>query len=121
MMKSKIKLPNTKEKHDLTWAFNENISCAAITSSLPYYKSRRSEYVHIVRSGLVHYIDNKFDGACMSFWCGGHGFPGKKGTLLSDNGESPFCATCMGKAVGAGVFGKRIINGKPVLYQPRPE
>ena len=33
-------------------------------------------------------------------------------------GENSLCATCEGRAIGAGYYGDRIINGSPVLFEP---
>ena len=115
----KIRLVRTKEKHDHDWSFNEKISCAEITHSLPFFKTRSGKYVHVVRSGNINYFDRKLENICITFWCGASGFIGEKGKLLSDNGDNPFCAICMGKAIGANVFDDQLINGKPVLYQLR--
>ena len=117
----KIKLINTKEKDDRTSSFNEHISHASITHSLPFYSSRRGEYVHVVRSATAIYFDNEYQHTSYRLWCGQIGSMPGKGILTSNNDQSPYCATCIGKAIGAGVFDERFINGLPVMYRPKEQ
>jgi len=100
---------------------SDNSGTISLTKSLPYYKSNDSnaKYYHRVRYGARHHVMNKTHYSA-SFWCGSHGLIGEKGRLSAvvPNGEV-LCATCEGRAIGAGLDGSRIINGKKVMYSPR--
>ena len=88
--------------------------------SLPYYQSRRGKYIHRVRYMNQHWRDNKFHHANVGFWCGGLGFPGEKGILMAEVPQGQvLCATCEGRAIGAGEDGSHLINGREVIYSPR--
>ena len=101
----------------------------ALTKCLPFYRTRqkpnknRPRLTHIVRTGKI--INGVFGRKHMSFslYCGQIGSISAdrpRGILLKEleRGEV-MCATCMGKAVGAGKFGVRMIKGKPVLFSPK--
>lgn len=95
-----------------------------IKFALPYFKNNSvlSKSIHIVRSATHHegYDDkNEVRHISLSFWCGNSSFL-HRGKMFSDppDGEV-FCATCLGRAIGAGVFEERIINGRYVLFSPR--
>ena len=87
--------------------------------ALPFYKSRRGTYVHRVRSMNQYWRDGKLTHAGVDFWCGNHGFVGEKGILKANVEEGDvLCATCEGRAIGAGEDGARVINGRAVMYLP---
>lgn len=92
-----------------------------VTMALPFWKSNQGLLVHRVRSGHLH--SHRYDAShhiSLRMWCGMNGFPGKKGNLYSESPENAIhCATCEGKAIGAGLDGARQINGRMVLFQPR--
>ena len=88
--------------------------------ALPYYLSRRGKYVHRVRYGYHFWRDGKYTHAAVTFWCGNNGFIGHKGRLLATVPPGAvLCATCEGRAIGAGQNGSRRINGREVCYSPR--
>jgi len=88
--------------------------------SLPFYIARLGKYFHRVRSSSNHWRNGKYSHTSVSFWCGGIGFVGDKGTLHGEVHENgTLCATCEGRAVGAGLDGVRMINGRSVMYSPR--
>lgn len=92
----------------------------SISKALPFYISRRGTYYHRVRSMEAHWRDGQLSHISVKFWCGGSGFIGKKGTLSQDIPEGQvLCASCEGKAIGAGMGGAREINGRKVMYSPR--
>ena len=91
-----------------------------VRRSLPFFKSKQSEYVHRVRRATMYYRDGQYTHTALHFWCGGNGFPGPKGTLMDvPPGDAVFCATCEGRAIGAGLEGNREICGRAVLFKPR--
>lgn len=96
-------------------------STRPIRQALPYYKAAKGTYVHRVRSGQKHLRDGRVSHIHVDFWCGASGFPGSKGNLVATPGEDDIvCATCEGRAVGAGMDGTPMINGRKVGYNPRP-
>lgn len=97
-----------------------------VTKALPFYRSRQGRYVHRVRSGLLHKLGHRDPHASYTMWCGQHGFisrmkdGGMKGELFAVvPAGSVLCATCEGRAVGAGLLGAPIIGGHPVKFSPR--
>lgn len=91
-----------------------------IRQALPFYKAAKGTYVHRVRSGQSHWRDGKLSHTHVDFWCGAAGFPGAKGKLTAQPGEDDvICATCEGRAIGAGLEGSPMINGRKVGYNPR--
>jgi len=87
--------------------------------ALPYYLSRKGKYFHRVRSAQNHWREGNLSHTSVHFWCGNSGFLGEKGRLFSKvSDDGVLCATCEGKAIGAGLDGERKINGKDVMYTP---
>jgi len=75
--------------------------------------------IHRIRAGRVHYMNFKPSHTSIEFWCGNSGFMGKGVMMESAPDRAVFCATCEGRAVGAGLCGNREINGRKVLYRPK--
>lgn len=84
--------------------------------------------MHRVRSGQHHYLHGEYTHSSVKYWCGNNGFFGSTGRMASTkNGEffaegperAVYCATCEGRAIGAGFDGTREINGRRVLYSPK--
>lgn len=94
-----------------------------VTQAYPFFRSAYGQRVHRVRSGGVHNIGGEHSHTHFALWCGQHGFLShrkRKGELFSQAPEGAiFCAACEGKAIGAGLDGARIINGRQVIFQPR--
>ena len=92
-----------------------------VKRALPFVASDAGVYVHRVRSAVVYEVCGKAHMA-VSCWCGMTLLVGKrkKGRMLSEpiTGR-PMCATCEGRAIGAGTTGLRNINGLDVRYEPR--
>lgn len=92
---------------------------APVRFALPYYKSERGQYVHRLRYGTAHYWSGVFKWISYSMWCGSLGWS-TRGHLYAEIPEGQLlCATCEGRAIGAGLDGARTINGRPVIYSPR--
>ncbi len=91
-----------------------------VTKAWPYYKSRRGKYVHRIREMHNHWWDGELKHTSVHFWCGNTGFLQEKGYLMPEveDGEV-LCATCEGRAIGAGLDGAKTINGRQVEYSPR--
>ena len=112
---------------------NSNSGGRVLLKAQPFYKSHSptSKYYHRVRSARQHHIGNGESAmwrphVAIHFWCGGSGYlsnnyHGKpKGALHSYIPEDGvLCATCEGRAIGAGKTGVRTINGRKVMYSPR--
>ena len=91
-----------------------------VKRALPFFKSRSGEYVHRVRRATMYYRDGEYSHTAVTLWCGGNGFPGKKGTLMDvPPNASVFCATCEGRAIGAGLDGNRDVRGRAIMFKPR--
>lgn len=97
-----------------------SVRSRTIRSMLPYYQSRRGVYVHRIRSARQYeYTTTSKSHVAIALWCGATGFI-SKGILYSDPpADALLCATCEGRAIGAGVDGHRKINGRACIYAPR--
>lgn len=90
-----------------------------IKASLPFFRSFQGILIHRIRSGKVHYQDFKPSHTSFRFWCGNDGFAARGAMMDSLPSRAVLCATCEGRAIGAGLCGTREINGRKVLYRPR--
>ena len=92
-----------------------------IQYALPFFvsKNTNAKYVHRLRfANQFHNRDGSIHIA-MGMWCGGHRFM-RSGTLAATLPEgSVLCATCEGRAIGAGLVDSYHINGRLVRFQPR--
>jgi len=89
--------------------------------SVPFVMSLRGMYVHRVRDIVLH---NLCGGVHMSVscWCGQSLLISKRkaGVLLAEVPDGrPVCATCEGRAIGAGKADVQTINGRPAMFSPR--
>lgn len=119
---SKVKLQRSIHENDPR--LKSKPAMPRITHMLPYYISGRGKYYHRVRSAANHACGDKgYTHTSISFWCGNTGFIGNgKGKLYKQIPEGGIlCATCEGRAIGAGMDGAPVINGKEVCYSPRKE
>lgn len=101
----------------------------ALTKSLPFFRTRQGSYIHRVRSGTVHFWNDVPEHTTFRLWCGQLGSIGVTnerryrkpgGSLFSDVPKTAtLCATCEGRAVGAGQLGSRMICGRIVKFSPR--
>lgn len=100
-----------------------------ISASLPFYEREGGGYVHRVRSAHLHYDENgTHTHTSVSFWCGAAGFLYPKGRQNKKHApaymaESPspgrvICATCQGRAHGAGQVGDGRLGNTFVRYKP---
>lgn len=106
--------------------WNPSISHIYVKMAPPFYYSpvRR---VHRVRSVTLHYWNGKFTHTSVILWCGAQGWLGKRknnnkvpGTLTAEPPDHcDYCATCEGRAIGAGQLASRKINGRMVLFTPK--
>lgn len=123
---SKVKLILEKKR---PWEYlerNNHLTRHAITWALPFFRSRFGSVIHRVRSGQHHYLSGQYTHSSVKYWCGNNGFFGSKnerqtkGEFFADAPDnSIFCATCEGRAIGAGMDGTREINGRRVLFRPK--
>lgn len=91
----------------------------SVRYALPYYKSRRGDYFHRLRSASQHWRNGEYSHTSLGFWCGNSGQL-NNGQMYSDIPEGGvLCATCEARAIGAGMDGARYINGRAVMYSPR--
>lgn len=108
---------NRITRHRSAWQYPQRINIA-ITGGLPFYRKARGEYVHRIRSGEHYYFSGGYFTSCLRFWCGGE--TRSEEGLLADPGEKAiFCATCDGRARGAGQLETRMICGRFVKFSPR--
>jgi hypothetical protein len=127
----KVKLERTKPPaHHIGREFLENHPHSyrrAILQCLPFYRRHPGARIHRVRSGEIHYrrAGDQYMHTSFKFWCGSLGFlsanrPNASLLALAPEGEADiFCATCEGRAIGAGLDGARVINGRNVIFEPR--
>jgi hypothetical protein len=103
----------------------------ALKRTLPLFQSDRGTYVHRVRSAAAHpsggraawYVNH----ISVTYWGGNGGFlrgpqnTRNGGRLLADlpTDGSPVCATCEGRAVGAGFPSLALIVRHSVKFAPR--
>ncbi len=100
----------------------ERASTRVLVRSLPFFQTASGKYIHRVRSANMHLWDGQPKHTALSLWCGMTGFLGGKraGSVFADpplNG--PLCATCEGRAIGAGQTESRLICGRVVKFSPR--
>lgn len=96
-------------------------SCVvSIAKSLPFAWTRAGRMVHRVRSGMMFFWDGKYTHSAFRAWCG-QSLLEKNGLELSADPprDRPLCATCEGRARGAGQCGSRILAGRVLLFSPR--
>lgn len=90
-----------------------------IKKALPFAESARGEYTHRVRHVSL-FIGDSIPRLGIECWCAMHLLvaKGKFGRLVPEPSEGrPICATCEGRAIGAGLLGAREIAGRPVMYR----
>ena len=97
-------------------------SVPSILRMLPFFKSSgNSKYYHRVRRIGNHESFGRYSHTHIRYLCGGTGFISNgKGRLFTTVPEGGvLCATCEGRAVGAGLVDNGHINGRKVAYSPR--
>lgn len=94
-----------------------------MTWALPFYQAKPGAYIHRIRSGVHHTFDGAYSHTSVRLWCSGMGFLGStrpQAKLFADGPENGvFCATCEGRAIGAGLTESRVICGRMLVYSPR--
>lgn len=97
-------------------------SIYVISHSKPFFESGSGRYSHRVRSAALHSICGKSHIA-VECWCGAHFCisPRNRGSgfVAEPSMARPICATCEGRAIGAGQVGSREIAGRAVMFTPR--
>lgn len=109
------------ERHKSPQYMSRNVRATNVKRALPFVASDAGEYVHRVRSAVVYEVCGKAHMA-VSCWCGMTILVSKrkKGRMHSAPvAGRPMCATCEGRAIGAGTTGLRNINGLDARYEPR--
>ena len=117
-MSGLIALEVTKERG---WR-SPNVMSVGVKKSLPYAESSGGEYTHRVRSARLHNMTGYEPHTSISCWCGMSLLVGKRhkgGFVAEPTPGRPMCATCEGRAIGAGVDGSHKINGRMARFQPR--
>ena len=108
-------------------AWEGGLKSIPVTFAYPYFRSGFGTYIHRVRTATTHVDKAKGQNSHVSLtaWCGCIGFlhPTAKGKSAMQWSELPSdgiaCATCEGRAIGAGMDGAREINGREVIFSPR--
>lgn len=107
------------------FAFNPHIGTIHVTAALPFVQSSSGLYVHRVRSGMIHLWKGAYSHTTFQAWCGqiigvGARRKSRGGSLLAEPPErGVFCATCEGRATGAGQLPTHRIAGRFVKFAPR--
>lgn len=99
---------------------SDSVIARPVRAMLPYYQSRRGLYVHRICSACQYELTTMGKShVAIALWCGATGFL-SKGILIHDPPAGALlCATCEGRAIGAGIDGPRTINGRECIYAPR--
>jgi len=91
-----------------------------LTKALPFFRSKSGKYVHRVRSATSYWWETEYRHTAVKLWCNMTGFIGDKGTLLEQpEVNDVICATCEGRAIGAGQTDSHMIAGRFVKFTPR--
>jgi hypothetical protein len=103
-------------------ALARGLCVATVSRAAPFVESGAGEYTHRTRQVTVHSLLGRTHMAVRA-WCGMTLLispPKKKGRLVFTPGQGrPICATCDGRAIGAGLLGAREIAGREVMYRGR--
>lgn len=105
-----------------------------VKEALPFVRKAHGSYVHRIRSGVLHVHEGRYSHTVFELWCGNPAYYDKGGFFATGRpnlrynnteffAEPPeraiMCATCEGRAIGAGFDGPRAIAGRTVLFAPR--
>lgn len=104
--------------------FSDDPIPSIVTKSLPYVRAGRGRYVHRVRSGHLHqHTSDKWPRRrvylAFRLWCGMSAFGYSSEFFENPPPGSKVCATCEGKAVGAGFPSAVILALRPIIFRPR--
>lgn len=100
------------------------VTSVHVKKALPFAESSGGEYTHRVRNARMITLEGFGTHMAISCWCGQSLLIGKrhKGRFVAEPSFGrPMCATCEGRAIGAGVDGSHKINGRMVRFQPRAQ
>lgn len=95
------------------------------SKSLPFVESGAGRYTHRVRglALVTMHAPTYQPHAAASCWCGMTILlspkPVHSRNRLAEEPSRVLCATCEGRAIGAGQLGAQEIAGKPVMFAPR--
>ena len=101
-----------------------HIAYSPIKRALPYVEAANGSYTHRVRNAALHHLEGYSPHVSVSCWCGmslnigGRRTVGSKFVAVPSLGR-PVCATCEGRAIGAGLEDSHKINGRMVRFQPQ--
>lgn len=92
-----------------------------IKRSLPFVESGAGRYTHRVKSAVLVELKGYPSHIGVHCWCGmhlnlSHKLPSS--AFVEEPSGRPICATCEGRAIGAGQLGAREIAGRPVMFSP---
>lgn len=127
-----MKVPLIKDEDRPGAWRNERSGDAHWLAALPFFISPRQTMVHRVRSVTTHLWDGEPSHTSVKLWCGSSRFIetpetwgrfkckhiGNRLTAEPDK-RMVFCATCEGRAVGAGQLGTAMLAGRMVKFSPR--
>ncbi len=85
--------------------------------ALPFWHGDSAHYVHRIRSGQWYQHD---DHLAFTMWCGQTRFE-RRGGLRADVLDGwALCATCEGRAIGAGQVTAETLVGHELVFSPHP-
>lgn len=94
----------------------------AVSRSKPFAEAGAGRYTHRVHSASLHTCAGQSHLA-LKLWCGMlihlGGRRNRDSRLVDEPSGRPICATCEGRAIGAGQLGSREIAGRAVMFSPR--
>ena len=104
-----------------SWPHLNRPPICQVSRSKPFCESGAGRYTHRVRSAALYSAGGRSHLA-VKLWCGAHLCIGVNhpGSQLTDapSGGRLICATCEGRAIGAGQLGAREIAGRAVRFAP---
>lgn len=102
--------------------YASNIYTVRVKASLPFAESDSGWYTHRVRSAILIKLGDRPAHMAIRCWRGMSLLISKRkhGRFVAEpSAGRPVCATCEGRAIGAGQEDSHKINGRMVKFSPR--
>jgi len=99
-----------------------HVASTPVKRSPPFAESPKGAYTHRVRYATLYRVGDSVPHMSIGLWCGMTLCISKRkpGRFVSEPSRGrPMCATCEGRAIGAGRDGSHKINGRMAKFSPR--